>query len=182
MLLIDNKNLYLSSKNDGVFILNLENQTSDNLKFDPRNPLSISSSNFTTYQNDIILPLNDELWIGTVYGLNRYNIKTNLNKRFYQKEDNNSLNSNTINDLFYIDKKLSNEKINISNQILAATQNGLSLINPSNNEIRNYSELKNWMIYNTFTIDDDILINTINGIYLIDEINEENISDRKSVV
>ena len=28
------------------------------------------------------------------------------------------LNSNTINDLFYIDKKLSNEKINISNQIL----------------------------------------------------------------
>ena len=172
----DNKNLYLSSKNDGVFILNLENQTSDNLKFDPRNPLSISSSNFTTYQNDIILPLNDDLWIGTVYGLNRYNIKTNLNKRFYQKEDNNSLNSNTINDLFYIDKKLSNEKINISNQILAATQNGLSLINPSNNEIRNYSELKNWMIYNTFTIDDDILINTSNGVFLIDEIDLENIS------
>jgi ligand-binding sensor domain-containing protein len=172
----DNKNLYLSSKNDGVFILNLENQTSDNLKFDPRNPLSISSSNFTTYQNDIILPLNDDLWIGTVYGLNRYNIKKNLNKRFYQKEDNNSLNSNTINDLFYIDKKLSNEKINISNQILAATQNGLSLINPSNNEIRNYSELKNWMIYNTFTIDDDILINTSNGVFLIDEIDLENIS------
>ena len=53
----DNKNMYLSSKNDGVFILNLENQTSDNLKFDPRNPLSISSSNFTIDQNDIILPL-----------------------------------------------------------------------------------------------------------------------------
>ena len=51
----DNKNLYLSSKNDGVFILNLKNQTSNNLKFDPRNPLSISSSNFTTFQNDIIL-------------------------------------------------------------------------------------------------------------------------------
>lgn len=172
----DEKYLYLSSKNDGVFILNLENQSSNNLKFDPRNPLSISSSNFTIDQNDIILPLKEDLWIGTVYGLNKYNINSNLNKRFYQKEDNTSLNSNIINDLFYIDEKLYDEKITISNQILAATQNGLSLINPTNNEIRNYSELKNTTIYNTFLVDDDILIHTENGIFLIDKINEESIS------
>ena len=42
------KNLFISSKNDGVYIFNLNDFTSLNLKFDPRNPLSISSSNFNT--------------------------------------------------------------------------------------------------------------------------------------
>ena len=172
----DGNHLYLSSKNDGIFILNLEDNTSDNLKFDPRNPLSISSSNFTSNQNEVILPVNDFIWIGTIYGLNKYNIKSNLNKRFYQKEDESSLNSNFINDLFYVNKKMTNDKIALSNKILAATTNGLSLINPTSNEIKNYSLLKNTAIYNTFLIGDDILIHTENGIFLIDEIDEENIS------
>ncbi len=172
----DENHLYLSSKNDGVFILNFEDNTSNNLKFDPRNPLSISSSNFTSNQNEVILPLNDFIWIGTIYGLNKYNIESNLNKRFYQKEDESSLNSNFINDLFYVNKKMTNDKIALSNKILAATTNGLSLINPTSNEIKNYSLLKNTAIYNTFLIGDDILIHTENGIFLIDEIDEENIS------
>jgi hypothetical protein len=71
---------------------------------------------------------------------------------------------------------MTNDKIALSNKILAATTNGLSLINPTSNEIKNYSLLKNTAIYNTFLIGDDILIHTENGIFLIDEIDEENIS------
>ena len=40
----NNNNLLITSKNDGVYILNLEDNSIKNLKFDPRNPLSISSS------------------------------------------------------------------------------------------------------------------------------------------
>ena len=134
--------LFLTSKNDGVFIFNTENFQSLNLKFDPRNPLSISSSNFDEKQNQVLLIIDENLWIGTSYGLNKYNLSTNLNKRFYETQETNTLNSNYINDLFYVNKKLSSGKIAISDKILASTQNGLSIIDPDNNEINNYSSLE----------------------------------------
>ena len=101
-----NNTLIITSKNDGVFILNLEDYSTKNLKFDPRNPLSISSSNFNSDQNQVTLPVNDDIWIGTSYGLNKYNINTDLNKRFYETRDENTLRSNIINDLFYVDENL----------------------------------------------------------------------------
>ena len=172
-------NLFITSKNDGVYILNLNDLSSLNLKFDPRNPLSISSSNFSTNQNEVILKVNEDLWIGTSYGLNKYNLNSNLNKRFYETKDSKTLNSNYINDLFFVDKKLSSGKIAIANKILAATQNGLAIINPENNEINNYSSLKNTNIYNTFSVDDDIIIHSEEGLFIIDKIDEEEIFLRK---
>lgn len=171
--------LIITSKNDGVFILNLEDFSTKNLKFDPRNPLSISSSNFNNNQNQVTLPVNDDIWIGTSYGLNKYNIKTDLNKRFYETNADNTLNSNIINDLFYVEEDLSGSKISISNKILASTQNGLSLINPENDEIYNYPSLINSNIHNIFTLDGDILIHTENGIFLIKNIDEEKINLEK---
>ena len=171
--------LIITSKNDGVFILNLEDFSTKNLKFDPRNPLSISSSNFNNNQNQVTLPVNDDIWIGTSYGLNKYNIKTDLNKRFYETNADNTLNSNIINDLFYVEEDLSGSKISISNKILASTQNGLSLINPENDEIYNYPSLTNSNIYNIFTLDGDILIHNENGIFLIKTIDEEKINLEK---
>ena len=165
--------LFLTSKNDGVFIFNTENFQSLNLKFDPRNPLSISSSNFDENQNQALLIVDENLWIGTSYGLNKYNLSTNLNKRFYETQETNTLNSNYINDLFYVNKKLSSGKIAISDKILASTQNGLSIIDPDNNEINNYSSLDDTNIHNIFSVDDDILIHTENGIYIIESINKE---------
>ena len=171
--------LIITSKNDGVFILNIDDFSIKNLKFDPRNPLSISSSNFNNNQNQVTLPINDHIWIGTSYGLNKYNIKTDLNKRFYETIDDNTLNSNIINDLFYVEEDLSGSKISISKKILASTQNGLSLINPENDEIYNYPSLINSNIYNIFTLDDDILIHNEDGIFLIKNIDEEKINLEK---
>ena len=73
------KYLFTSTENEGIFIYDIENDSIiDNLKFDPRNPLSISSSNYSNKQNDnIILISNGEdsiLWIGTINGLNKYEI------------------------------------------------------------------------------------------------------------
>ena len=77
-------NLFITSKNDGVYILNLNDLSSLNLKFDPRNTNGISSSNFSTNQNEVLLKVEQDLWIGTSYGLNKYNLSSNLNKRFYE--------------------------------------------------------------------------------------------------
>ncbi len=173
------ENLYVTSKNDGVYIINLENYSINNLKFDPRNPLSISSSNFNNYQNEILLIVDDYIWIGTNYGLNKYNLKTNVNKRFYESENSNSLRSNLINDLFYITNKFSSNTFTVTEQILASTENGLSLINPLNNEIKNYSTFNNVDVYNVFSDDDDIYIQTENGVYIVLGITEEEISTKK---
>ncbi|MDG2341557.1 MAG: SpoIIE family protein phosphatase, partial [Cytophagales bacterium] len=52
-------------------------------------------------------------------------------------------------------------------------------INPTNNEIKNYSLLKNTNIYNTFSVDNDILIHSEKGIFIIEKINEEEITIKK---
>ena len=94
--------LFTSTENEGLFIYDLKKDTIiENLKFDPRNPLSISSSNFSSYQNDnIILIANNlgdsTLWIGTTNGLNNYNLNAKSNKRFYKDNSKNSISSNFI--------------------------------------------------------------------------------------
>ena len=63
--------LFTSTENQGLFIYDLKKDTIiENLKFDPRNPLSISSSNFSSNQNDNIILIAEKdrdstLWIGT---------------------------------------------------------------------------------------------------------------------
>ena len=63
--------LFTSTENQGLFIYDLKKDTIiENLKFDPRNPLSISSSNFSSNQNDNIILITEKgrdstLWIGT---------------------------------------------------------------------------------------------------------------------
>ena len=152
--------LFTSTENEGLFIYDLKKDTIiENLKFDPRNPLSISSSNFSSNQNDNIILIAEKerdstLWIGTTNGLNNYNLKTKSNKRFYKDNSRESISSNFIYDLYSFDSLL-----------FVGTDQGLSTINRNNNSINEIDFLKNSQVYNIFEISGNLCFHTSNGIY-----------------
>ena len=173
----DSNLLFSSTKSEGVFILDVKTKLLENLKFDPRNPLSISSSVFDENQNDILFKhttkKTDDLWIGTTYGLNKYNLLTKSNKRFYYNELNNSIPSNYINDIFDFNSE--------SDKILVATDRGIASINLINNKIQVIDNFRNKNVINIFRILDDILILSEDGIYKILEVNNENFKTTKII-
>ncbi len=152
--------LFTSTENQGLFIYDLKKDTIiENLKFDPRNPLSISSSNFSSNQNDNIILIAEKerdstLWIGTTNGLNNYNLKTKSNKRFYKDNSRESISSNFIYDLYSFDSLL-----------FVGTDQGLSTINRNNNSINEIDFLKNSQVYNIFEISGNLCFHTSKGIY-----------------
>ena len=152
--------LFTSTENQGLFIYDLKKDTIiENLKFDPRNPLSISSSNFSSNQNDNIILIAEKdrdstLWIGTTNGLNNYNLKTKSNKRFYKDNSRESISSNFIYDLYSFDSLL-----------FVGTNQGLSTINRNNNSINEIDFLKNSQVYNIFEISGNLCFHTSKGIY-----------------
>ena len=151
--------LFISTENEGLFIYDLKKDTIiENLKFDPRNPLSISSSNFNSDQNDNIILISEDndssLWIGTINGLNNYNLKTKSNKRFYSGGSQNSISSNFIYDLYSYDSLL-----------FVGTDLGLSTINIKDNSIKQIDFLKNTQVYNIFEISGNLCFHTSKGIY-----------------
>ena len=80
--------IIFTTENKGVYQYYPLNETLYNFRFDPRNPLSISSSNFSENQNDILHILQNDsnnvnLLIGTTYGLNYFNINNKTSKRYY---------------------------------------------------------------------------------------------------
>ena len=175
----DNK-LFFSTETEGLFVYDLNKNDIDNFKFDPRNPLSISSSNFSENQNQIIKLIridntSSDLWIGTLYGLNKFNLNTKSSKRFYENSQDNSLNSNIINDIFDLaDSTISFDK-NLSSKLLIATDNGLSIIDKLSNEINNYDNLKNDKIYNIFKLSNVMLLHKQDGIFKIESLNENEV-------
>ena len=99
------KLLFLTLENKGVYQYNDLNEK--NFRFDPRNPLSISSSNFSENQNEYIFDKmlqSMNLLIGTTYGLNYFNINNKTSKRYYQNQSENTLSSNFIYDIFQLKK------------------------------------------------------------------------------
>ena len=156
--------LFTSTENEGVYIYDLEKDTIiENLKFDPRNPLSISSSNFSYLQNNHILISSEEgdstLWIGSTNGLNRYNLKTGSNKRFYSEDSDNSLPSNFIYDIFKYD-----------NLLFIGTDKGLALININDNSIEKFDFFINKSVLNVFEIGGTLCFHTLDGIFKLDDI------------
>ena len=173
----DGNLLFSSTKTEGVFIFDVKTKLLENLKFDPRNPLSISSSVFDENQNDILFKhktkkIND-LWIGTTYGLNKYNLLTKSNKRFYYSESNNGIPSNYINDIFDFNSEL--------DRILVATDKGIASINLINNKIQIIDNFKNKNVINIFRILDEILILSEDGIYKILEVNNGDFKTTKII-
>ena len=172
--------LFFSTESEGLFVYDLSKNQIDNFKFDPRNPLSISSSNFSENQNQIIKLIridntSSDLWVGTLYGLNKFNLNTKSSKRFYENSQDNSLNSNIINDIFDLADSTISLVSNLSSKLLISTDNGLSMVDKLSNKITNYDNLKNDKIYNVFKVSKVILIHKQDGIFKIESLNENEI-------
>ena len=158
--------VFIPTEEEGLFIYDTKNDSIlDDLKFDPRNPLSISSSIFNDSQNENILLSryngDSTLWIGTTNGLNRYNLSKKSNKRFYYEESNTSIPSNFIYDIF-----------SIENQILIATDGGLAIIDKNDNSIRQIDFFKNSEVYDLFEVSGNLLIHCEKGIFMIKNLEE----------
>ena len=159
--------LFIPTQTEGLYLYELENDTIlEEFKFDPRNPLSISSSQFNDNQNDIILfslyNQDSALWVGTSNGLNKIDLNTKSNKRYYSEGTPNSLPSNFIYDIYSYDSL-----------ILVSTDNGLALVNKLNNSISHYNILDNKEVYNIFEIFGKLIIHTQDGIFKIDDFENE---------
>ena len=154
-----NKFLFISSLNNGISVIDVENKKNiKNYLFDPRNPLSISSSNFEFDQKDIILLTNNfkdsSLWVGTSNGLNKIDLKTQSNKRFYYQKNKISIPSNEITDLYELDTT-----------IIVGTKLGLIQINKKNNSLIEIDLLNEQHIIDIFNINNSIIIHTDEGIF-----------------
>ena len=97
----------------------------DIFRNDENDTLSISNNYVVSVQED----KNKNLWIGTLYGLNRYNANTETFTRFYHSPINdNTLSSNEIRKI-YIDD---------DNNVWIGTTNGLNLYLPKENKFLRY--------------------------------------------
>ena len=149
-----NDNIIFTTENKGVFQYNFKEETINNFRFDPRNPLSISSSNFSEEQNDIIYVINNDsininILIGTTYGLNNFNLNNKTSKRFYQNLSENSLSSNYIYDIFKAKKSKYISK-DLDESFLISTDQGLSILNLETNNISNIKFFDGMKVHNVF--------------------------------
>ena len=99
----NNENIWVATLSNGLFRINKKNNKVSNFKFSPLDPTSISSNQFIHTQNtSIIVDNNDNLWIATQNGLNFFDSKSGIFKRFYSKKnDLSTISSNIINTIYF---------------------------------------------------------------------------------
>lgn len=121
--------LWVGTYGGGLNRFDWENETFSVCEHEPYNPSSISNDRITC----IFEPENDSenLWIGTIDGLNKFNRKTGLSSRYYSnKEDLNSLGSSSIR-VIYEDK---------NGYLWIGTHNGgLNKFNPETDNFLRYT-------------------------------------------
>ena len=100
--------LWVATLSDGLYKVNIRSGKTSNYSFNPLDPTSISSNQFSHNQKtSLIIDKNNNIWVGTSNGLNLYNRKTETFKRFYSKKDNlETISSNIINTLHYDGRNL----------------------------------------------------------------------------
>ena len=164
-------NIVFTTENKGVYKYNPLNETLDNFRFDPRNPLSISSSNFAENQNDILHVLQNDsnnvnLLIGTTYGLNYFNLNNKTSKRYYQNQSENTLSSNFIYDIFQLKKSKTISK-EYEDNFLISTDKGLSILDLKTNKIKNLKFFEGKIVKDIFEFNSELFVHSENLILKI---------------
>ena len=112
-------NYWVSSESSGIYVLDSSHERLFNLKYDPLNPTTLSSSNFDYNNKKNLVDFGEEkIFIGTPNGLNVFNRSQKTVKR-HIKQRSSSLLSNNIKSII----RLSNK------EILVATDNGINIFN-----------------------------------------------------
>ena len=95
--------LWVATLSDGLNRIDIKSGKMENFSFNPLDPTSISSNQFSHEQNtSIIIDNNNNIWVGTSNGLNYFNRETKTFRRFYSKENSiETISSNIINTLHF---------------------------------------------------------------------------------
>lgn len=121
-------NIWIGTDNHGVFIFNKKENTLENFKNIPGNHNSIPIN----IVREILIPNNQEVWIGTRDGLSIYNIKQKTFKNYRNDVyDTHSLSHNSIRSIL---------KDRVGNIWLGTYAGGINLITLSNNMFSLISE------------------------------------------
>ena len=121
---------WVSSEFSGVYVLNSSLENQFNLKYDPLNPTTLSSSNFDySNKNNLIAFGEETIFIGTPNGFNVFNRSQKTVKR-YLKQRSSSLLSNNIKSIVRISNK----------ELFVATDNGINIFS----ELSEKFEKKYW--------------------------------------
>lgn len=87
--------LIVSTKQNGLLVIDKKTMDKSWFSFDPLDPMSISSSRFSGAQTSPVSIRKSIAWVGTTNGLNKINFTTGSAKRFY-KEKSELVESDTI--------------------------------------------------------------------------------------
>ena len=108
---------WVSSEFSGFYVLNSSLENQFNLKYDPLNPTTLSSSNFDYSNKNNLIDFGEErIFIGTPNGFNVFNRSQKTVKR-YIKQRSSSLLSNNIKSIVRISNK----------ELFVATDNGINI-------------------------------------------------------
>ena len=112
-------NYWVSSEFSGLYVLNSSLEYQSNLKYDPLNPTTLSSSSFDyDNKNNLIDFAKERIFVGTPNGLNVFNRSQKTFKR-YIKQRSSSLLSNNIKSVLRFSNK----------ELFVATDNGINIFN-----------------------------------------------------
>ncbi|MBH08751.1 MAG: hypothetical protein CMG74_00075 [Candidatus Marinimicrobia bacterium] len=98
--------VWVSTLDRGLFSIDTTLKNMENYSFNALDPMSISNNGFSVFQKTPIVQGPSGLWIGTNNGLNFYDQKKKIFKRYYASEEQNSLSANSINTLHIDDEFL----------------------------------------------------------------------------
>ena len=119
--------IYITTSQSGVFVLNKKDRQTRTYSFDPLDPLSISSSRFSSKQTNPIAISDETMWLGTTNGLNKINLKTQTSKRFYSEKTE------------FVENDTINAVQNVKEGLLIGTSKGVVLYNDKTNKSKKIS-------------------------------------------
>jgi len=113
--------VYITTSQSGVLVLDKKTKEVRTYSFDPLDPLSISSSRFSSKQTKPIAIDGETMWLGTTNGLNKINLKTQTAKRYYSERTG------------FIENDTINAVQKVKDGLLIGTSKGLVLYNDKTN-------------------------------------------------
>ena len=116
--------IWVSTIDKGLLKIDTPSKNTTKYLFNALDPTSISNNSFSSFQKTPIVQADSGLWIGSDNGLNYYDHKKNIFKRYYSSESQNSISGNGINALhiddgfLWVGSNYGLDKINLENKTI----------------------------------------------------------------
>ena len=154
--------IYITTENSGLIILNSDIEISQSYKFDVFDPSTISTNNLSSLlDNSGIYFEQNKIWVATDRGLNIINrVDSSVSRRLENAEG--SLSSNAINGFSSLKTASSISGAGVD-YILIGTNRGLDIYDKKNNNIINIDQFNNSDIRNLTNLNSNLFAMLVNS-------------------